>query len=116
MRNNLRLFIPVQITKRSKIQLKSADIHYLTNVMKIRNQEEINIFNEHDGEWISQVHIVSKSDVFLQPIKNVRKTTVASKVILAFALLKRQNNSLVIQKATELNAREIYPILTEGRL
>ena len=113
MRNNLRLFIPDQITKTSKIQLRGADIHYLTNVMRISNKEEINIFNEHDGEWTSQVYILSKNDVFLQPIKNIRKTSVPSNIILAFASLKRQNNSFIIQKATELNAREIYPILTE---
>ena len=113
MTSNLRLFLPVQIVSTSKIQLEKADIHYLLNVMKVKNQEEINIFNEHDGEWISQVHISSRHDVFLLPIKNIKKHATTSKVILAFALLKRQNNSLVVQKATELNVREIYPMLTE---
>lgn len=113
MTSNLRLFIPGQIVGMSRIQLEKPDIHYLLNVMKVKNQEEINIFNERDGEWVAKVNILTKENVFLLPIKNTRIDITASKVVLAFALLKRQNNSLVIQKATELNVREIYPMITE---
>ena len=113
MLSNLRLFISAQIGQGAKIQLEARDIHYLINVMKINDKEEINIFNEHDGEWTSRIRILSKNDVYLEPISNIKKLATPSKVILAFALLKRQNTSLVIQKATELNVCEIYPILTE---
>ena len=111
--SNLRLFIPDQISETETIQLQKADAHYLLNVMKVKNQEKIRIFNEHDGEWVSIVNITSKNSAFLTPVNNIKKGGGTSKVILAFSLLKRNNTSLVIQKATELNVREIFPIITE---
>ncbi|WPX96528.1 RsmE family RNA methyltransferase [Candidatus Bandiella euplotis] len=109
----LRLFLAPSIVKDQQIRLERENIHYLLNVMKVKNQEDVYIFNDKDGEWLSKVDIISKNNVFLIPTINIRMPSNLSKIILAFSLLKRQNNSLVVQKATELNVREIYPIVTK---
>jgi 16S rRNA (uracil1498-N3)-methyltransferase len=111
--SNLRLYLPIKIVATQEIPLSKEDIHYLLNVMKIKNHEEIRAFNRECGEWVCKINIVSKQNVFLMPIENSKKSANPSKIILAFASLKRNNTSLVIQKATELNVREIYPLITE---
>ena len=55
----------------------------------------------------------NKNQAILLPIEQIITSQNKSNVILAFSLLKRQNNHLVIQKATELNVKEIYPIITD---
>ena len=111
--SNIRLLIAVTLHNSEKISLKKDDAHYLINVMKVRHGDVIKAYNERDGEWFCKIELENKRNIFLIPFEKTDNTLCKSKVILAFALLKRQNNSLIIQKATELNVREIYPLITD---
>ena len=111
--SNIRLLIATTLHNLEKIALKKDEAHYLINVMKARHGDVIKAYNERDGEWFCKMELENKRNVFLIPFKKTDNILRKSKVILAFALLKRQNNSLIIQKATELNIREIYPLITD---
>ena len=111
--SNIRLLIAVTLHNSEKISLKKDDAHYLINVMKVRHGDVIKAYNERDGEWFCKIELENKRNIFLTPFEKTDNSLCKSKVILAFALLKRQNNSLIIQKATELNVREIYPLITD---
>ena len=111
--SNIRLLIADTLHNSEKISLKKDDAHYLVNVMKVRHADVIKAYNERDGEWFCKMELENKRNIFLIPFEKTDNSLRKSKVILAFALLKRQNNSLIIQKATELNVREIYPLITD---
>ncbi len=111
--SNIRLLLANTLHNLEKIPLKKDDAHYLINVMKVRHGDIIKAYNECDGEWSCKIELVNKRNAFLIPFEKTDNTLCKSKIILAFALLKRQNNSLIVQKATELNVREIYPLITD---
>ncbi|MFQ3307382.1 MAG: 16S rRNA (uracil1498-N3)-methyltransferase [Candidatus Midichloriaceae bacterium] len=112
--SRLRLFISDNIEDEVPIYISKEDIHYLKNVLKVRNNEEIKIFNKDCGEWISEINIVSKDKIYLLPKKLLKLYEKKSyKISLSFSLLKRTNNNIVIQKATELNVSSIFPIITD---
>ena len=59
----------------------------------------------NDSETADDTSVKSenKNQAILLPIEQIITSQNKSNVILAFSLLKRQNNHLVIQKATELH-------------
>lgn len=111
--SNIRLLIPAKWYNLEKISLDKDDVHYLINVMKVRNGDVIKAYNECNGEWLCKINVSTKRDIFLIPFEKTASILDKSRIILAFALLKRQNNGLIIQKATELNVKEIYPLITD---
>ncbi|MSO13899.1 RsmE family RNA methyltransferase [Rickettsiales endosymbiont of Trichoplax sp. H2] len=111
--SNIRLYIESPILHLVEIPLNKPNLNYLLNVMRIKDEETIKAFNIFSGEWICKVKIKNKNLATLLPTKQISTSQNKANVILAFSLLKRQNNHLVIQKATELNVKEIYPIITD---
>ena len=111
--SSIRLLLVVKLSSLESISLTKEDAHYLMNVMKVKSGDVIRAYNEHDGEWVCKIEVENKRNIFLIPFEKTDNILCKSKVILAFALLKRQNNSLIVQKATELNVREIYPLITD---
>ena len=111
--SNIRIFIPNKLQKFQKISLSQDECHYLIRVMKIKNNTIIKAFNVHDGEWNCYTPIYNKERVTIIPFEKTKLTLKKSKIILAFSLIKRQNISFVIQKATELNIKEIHPLIVD---
>lgn len=111
--SNIRLYIATPIIHLVSISLNKSDLNYLLNVMRVKDDETIKAFNSFSGEWICKVKIKNKNLAALLPIEQISTSQNKPNLILAFSLLKRQNNHLVIQKTTELNIKEIYPIVTD---
>ena len=110
---NIRLFYPNNIYADSFLELNDSDYHYLINVMKVKVGQEIKVFNSTDGEWVAKVSVGKINKIGLVPLRVLHNKINKSNVTLAFSLLKRLNNNLVIQKATELNVKEITPIICD---
>ncbi len=112
--SKIRIYHASKIERGIKTRLENLnDHHYLMRVMRISNGEIIKIYNDVDGEWNAKINIDIKNDISLTPIEKNQLFIENSKFSLAFSLLKKSNNNLVIQKATELNVSEIYPIISE---
>jgi 16S rRNA (uracil1498-N3)-methyltransferase len=109
-----RLFINAKIYINATLPTSIDIAHYIVNVIKLKDGQHIHIFNEHDGEWLAQIQIQSKKNIILLVQEQIRKKKIQKfNLTLAFSLLKKQNNSLIITKATELNVEEIHPIITD---
>lgn len=50
-----RLYIKNKIVNNIDILVTNQNYHYLKNVLKMENKSQIKIFNERDGEWISEL-------------------------------------------------------------
>ena len=109
-----RLFINLKIYFNAILPTNRDIEHYLLNVIKLKKGQHIHIFNENDGEWLAQIQFQGKKNIMLLVQEQISKKKIQKfNSILAFSLLKKQNNSLIITKATELNVKEIYPIITD---
>ena len=103
--SSIRLLLVVKLSSLESISLTKEDAHYLMNVMKVKSGDVIRAYNEHDGEWVCKIEVENKRNIFLIPFEKTDNILCKSKVILAFALLKRQNNSMrnnLIDKDIEL--------------
>lgn len=109
----IRLFISDDLKNNTDIYLSDTTLHYLKNVMRRKEGDEILLFNGQDGEWLSTIKTLTKKQGILTPSHQTRTQETEKKLILCPALIKKENFDWVLQKATELGATDIYPLLTE---
>lgn len=86
--------------------------HQIRDVLKLKPGEEIDLIDGQGAEARAAITAI-KPSVEIE-IKNAKCATTepATKVVLYCAVLKRENFELVVQKATEVGAAEIVPIIT----
>ncbi len=108
-----RIFINKLISSNLIIYIKDKQHHFLKNVMRIKVNDEIIIFDGISGEWNSKVIAVSRENTALRVNENVKKMQSSPDIWLIFAPIKQNRMSIAIQKATELGVSKIIPCNTE---
>lgn len=70
------------------------------------------LFNGDDGEWRAVISDASKKSVTLEIEELLRAPMVMPDIWLLFAPIKRARTDFIIEKATELGAAQIHPVIT----
>ncbi len=109
----IRLFVINPLRAGDMISLSEKQVHYLFHVMRLRVGNEIAVFNGRDGEWVAQIEMLSKKGCTVRLEKQTRMQTETAGCILCPALIKKEPMDFVLQKAVELGASAIYPVITE---
>jgi 16S rRNA (uracil1498-N3)-methyltransferase len=71
------------------------------------------LFNGRDGAWLARLVVDAKKAVILEPGEQITAQTPPSDLWYGFAPLKTERLDYVIQKATEMGAGTIQPVLTQ---
>ncbi|NRA87984.1 MAG: 16S rRNA (uracil(1498)-N(3))-methyltransferase [Rhizobiales bacterium] len=108
-----RLYLDAPIIKNSGLQLNNDQWHYVCNVMRLNEGDQIMIFNGKDGEWLSEIKYETKKRILLNPIKQTKPQPDKPQLVYAFAPLKKGRVDYMIQKATELGVGILQPIITD---
>ncbi len=110
--SNIRLFFPESLSVNLISKLDKSQSHYLSKVMRINIGQSFSLFNQ-SGEWEAKIKEINKGIVEFSVIKKLRSANNERDIWLAFAPIKLNYLSLMIQKATELGVTKFIPILTE---
>ena len=105
----IRLYLNKKISNEDKIELSKDQIHYLKNVMRKKENDEIFIFNDEE-EWLAEIEIIEK--LILIPKKFIRKKSNKFNIWIYFGLIKNRNLNFLIEKVTEIGVNKIIPIQT----
>ena len=108
--SNIRLFFSATLSADMIDKLDKSQSHYLTKVMRIKENEVFSLFNK-SGEWETKVLRISKSIVEFKTIKQVRQKENIKELWLAFSPIKSNYQNFMIQKATELGVTKFLPII-----
>ena len=108
--SNIRLFFSNTLSAEMTDRLDKSQSHYLTKVMRIKENEVFSLFNEN-GEWEAKVLRVLKGIVEFKTIKQLRKKENLKELWLAFSPIKSKYQNFIIQKATELGVTKFLPII-----
>ena len=87
--------------------------HYLGHVMRVNVGDRLRLFNGRDGEWEARVETVGKRDMTLLAEMRTRPQTVGPDLDLLVALVKRTRMDVIAEKAAELGARRLRPVITD---
>ena len=112
-KNVIRLYCNQKLSLNNIIVLNKTDTHYLKNVMRCKKKDQINLFNENDKEFYSKILEINKYKTILEIFELSTNTEIINDIFLIFSLVKKNKMDFIIQKATELGVRKIFPILTE---
>ena len=108
--SNIRLFFSNTISANMTDRLDKSQSHYLTKVMRVKENEVFSIFNKN-GEWQAKVLKISKGIVEFRITEQLRKKESSKELWLAFSPIKSNYQNFMIQKATELGVTKFLPII-----
>ncbi len=86
--------------------------NYLLNVLRLRDNDPMLLFNGRDGEWRSLIEMTSRRAATLVVAQQTRAQTPPGDLDYAFAPLKQARLDYMTQKAAEMGAARLIPVLT----
>ena len=108
--SNIRLFFSDALLANMIDKLNKDQSHYLSKVMRIKENEVFSLFNK-EGEWEAKVLGISKNTVKFKIIKQLRQKEITKELWLAFSPIKSNYQNFMLQKATELGVTKFLPII-----
>ena len=108
--SNIRLFFSNILSANLIDKLDKSQSHYLTKVMRVKENEVFSLFNK-EGEWEAKILKISKSVVEFKTTKQLRQKENTKELWLAFSPIKSNYQNFMIQKATELGVTKFLPII-----
>lgn len=106
-----RLFVEQVLHLGARVQIEGSQAHYLARVMRVAPGDAVILCDNATGEWAARVEIVGKREVALEVIEQLRPREEVPDFWLCPALLKKDRFDLVLEKATELGAAQIRPVI-----
>jgi 16S rRNA (uracil1498-N3)-methyltransferase len=106
-----RLYVEAPLVAAGIVALESAQAHYLTTVLRLKSGAPVLVFNGRDGEWSATIE-VQRRGASLRIGEPVRAQTVAADLHYLFAPLKAARLDYMVQKAVEMGAARLQPVLT----
>lgn len=110
-----RVFIDTPLSEGIPLRLPEPALHYLRNVMRIAPGAAIRVFDGRHGEFVARMERLEKRHGEITVENRIREQPgVTRRIHLLVPPLKKERFDLVIEKAAELGATDIYPVLTQN--
>ena len=107
-----RLFIQQRIEADTPVTIDGQQAHYLLRVMRVQQGSAVALCDDITGEWACEVDSAGKREVVLRPVTHLKPREEVPDFWLCAALLKKDRFDQLLEKATELGAARIVPVLT----
>jgi 16S rRNA (uracil1498-N3)-methyltransferase len=107
-----RLFVKSPLHAGAEIALLPDQAHYLANVLRLKPGDQVLVFNGADGEWCARLVAVGKKKVELAAEHQTRPQEEGPDLHYLFAPVKRARLDYMAQKATEMGASLLQPVIT----
>ena len=112
-KSKTRIFVSKSISSNLMVYIKDKQHHFLKNVLRVKINDQINIFDGFSGEWETKIISINRDNTVLRVTKKINTIKESTDVWLIFSPIKQHRMSLAIQKATELGVSKIIPCITE---
>ena len=107
-----RLFVTQELALGVPVAVDGPQAHYLTRVMRVGPGDAVILCDNITGEWATRVVEAGKRTCLLEPVEMLRAREGVPDFWLCPALLKKDRFDMVLEKATELGAARIQPVIT----
>lgn len=115
MRNQprYRLAMAESLAVGQTVQLSGNAAHYLGHVLRLKPGAPVALFNAADGEYAATLTEVGKKTVVLTIAERLRAPEAGTGLTVCFAPIRGGRLETIIEKATELGAEHLQPVLTQ---
>jgi 16S rRNA (uracil1498-N3)-methyltransferase len=108
-----RLFVPNDLVQGAEIEASAQQSHHLMHVLRLAEGAEILLFNGRDGEWSAAIAAKTKRAVQLKILELQRPQPETPDLVYCFAPLKQGRLDYLVQKAVEMGAGTLQPVITQ---
>ena len=107
-----RLFVDAPLTMGARIPLSREQANYLLNVLRLGAGDGVIVFNGVDGEWRAELADTGRKAASLDITQALRPQEAGPDLDYLFAPLKHARLDYMVQKALEMGAARLRPVLT----
>jgi 16S rRNA (uracil1498-N3)-methyltransferase len=108
-----RVYVDAPLGAGAAVALAPDVAHRLRAVLRLKPGDTIAFFNARDGEWLAEIDALDRGGGSATLRERIREQPVDAGPWLVFALIKRARLEWLVEKATELGAAALVPVLTE---
>lgn len=107
-----RLYVDADLRAGASVACTAPQSNYLRNVLRLKPGDAILVFNGRDGEWRTALQDAGRRAVSLSVQSQTRAQTAPGELAYAFAPLKHARLDYMVQKAVEMGAASLTPVIT----
>ncbi len=107
-----RLYVDAPLAPGERLALNPEQANYLRNALRLPDGAEVLVFNGRDGEWRARLDASNRKAIALRAVECVRAQHPPYDLDYLFAPLKHARLDYMAQKAVEMGAGRLRPILT----
>lgn len=107
-----RLYVPPPLGAGVRVALDGGPANYLGNVLRLKEDGEVLLFDGVSGEWLARVIEVGKRSMILRVAEATRVQEKVPDLTLAFAPIKKGRIEFLVEKAVELGVARLEPVVT----
>jgi 16S rRNA (uracil1498-N3)-methyltransferase len=107
-----RLYVDSPLGGGGQVALDRDQAHYLRNVLRCKGGDAVLLFNGREGEWQARLIDNGKRSLAAEIGARLREQPPPGDLHFLFAPLKHARLDYLVQKAVELGASRLQPVIT----
>jgi 16S rRNA (uracil1498-N3)-methyltransferase len=109
----VRIYLDKKLNLGLDLVLEKEEAHYLKNVMRLREGDNVFLFNSKDGEFKGEIISSDKKNTKIKLIAKIENINKQGKISLIFSLIKSSKLDYLIQKCTEVGVKNFFPVISQ---
>jgi 16S rRNA (uracil1498-N3)-methyltransferase len=108
-----RFYVSPENWNPGALALSGSDAHHARDVLRLRVGEKLVLFNGQGHEITAEIADFSAEEISLRRLHEAETPPLRCRIVLGQAIPKGKNMELIVQKAVEIGAAEIVPIISD---
>src|SRR5262249_39273354 len=108
-----RFYIPPENWNPDALALTDSEAHHARDVLRMKRGERAVLFNGRGRETTAEIVDLAKSEIRFRKLHESEMPPLRCRITLGQAIPKGKNMDLILQKAVEIGAAEIAPLISE---
>jgi 16S rRNA (uracil1498-N3)-methyltransferase len=108
-----RFYVPPENWDHLRLVLRGSEAHHARNVLRLQAGDKLVLFNGAGRELTAEITNVDDNEIRLRKLHEAETAPLRCRIVLGQAIPKGKNMDLIVQKAVEIGAAEIEPIISD---
>lgn len=108
-----RFFVSPENWNPGTLTLAGPEAHHARDVLRMRVGEKLVLFNGRGHEITAEIVDLGADEIGLKKLHEAKTPPLQCRIVLGQAIPKGKNMDLIVQKAVEIGAAEIAPIISD---
>jgi len=108
-----RFYVAPETWDPRELVLRGSEAHHAGNVLRMQAGDKLVLFNGKGRELTAEIAMIADNEIRLRKLHEADTAPLSCRIVLAQAIPKGKNMDLIVQKAVEIGAAEIAPIISD---